>query len=93
MLALRRHHDGRTLIGDPPCGHDGFLLTARDFAAAVRKLESQLHEPPDERKIAEELRWGYSQPALISLAQEARAAGLVRLCYDASSRTRRYAHA
>lgn len=90
MLALHRHHDGRTLIGDTPAARPEFLLTARDFAEAVARLETALPEPPDERAIAEELRWGYSQPALISLAQEARAAGLVRVRCDAGGGSPRY---
>ena len=93
MLALHRHHDGRTLIGDTPSAQPGFLLTPWDFAAAVARLETTLPGPPDERAIAEELRWGYSQPALISLAREARAAGLVHACHDPADGSRRYMRA
>jgi hypothetical protein len=92
VLSLRKHHDGRTLIGDTPAARPPFLLTACDFAGAVAALENRLHRLPDERTVAEELRWGYSQPALVALAQEARAVGLVRLHYDSANGTRRYAH-
>jgi hypothetical protein len=40
--------------------------------------------------IAEELRWNYSWSTLTSLAFEARAARLVRACYDAAGGTCRY---
>jgi hypothetical protein len=93
MLALHRHHDGRTLVGDTPSAQPRFLLTPRDFAAAVARLETTRAEPPDETAIGEELRWGYSQPPLLSLAQEARAAGLVRVRYDVADGSRRYMRA
>lgn len=67
-------------------------LTPADFAAAVAKLEEKLGGLPDERTIAQELRWRFSQPALVSLGQEARASGLVRLCYDSIDGRRRYMH-
>lgn len=68
-------------------------LTPDDFAAAVARLEATLGAAPDERAIAEELAWPHSRPALVSLGQEARAAGLVRMRYDdAAGGRRRYAH-
>ena len=90
---LHRHHDGRTLVGDTPSAQPRFLLTPRDFAAAVARLEAARAEPPDEIAIGEELRWGLSQPPLLSLAQEARAAGLVRVRYDFADGSRRYSRA
>jgi hypothetical protein len=65
-------------------------LIRRDFAAGVARLEHLLCEPPDEPTIAEELCWNYSTSGLMSLAQEASAAGLVRTCYDAVDGTSRY---
>lgn len=62
-----------------------------DFAAAVARLERQLGHLPDETQISEALHWTHSRTALIALAQEARATGLVRIFYDADNGTRRYA--
>ena len=63
---------------------------ADEFAAAVSRLEPLLGVPPDEREIAEELKWSRSAPALVALGQEARSRGLVRIVYDACSGERRY---